>query len=194
MSLLHLIGNKPIIAALRKPEYFEEALNSKVDNIFFMGGNITEIIEMVALCKEAKVGSFVHVDLVRGLSSTDKEAVSFIADYVGADGIVTPKSHLIKEANKLNLFSVLHLFAIDTLAVENGIKMVKNVEPDAVEIMPGLLHKVIEEFADQFENIPIIGSGLIHSKEEVTQSLQAGATALSVSNRDLWSLTFSEVF
>ncbi len=187
MSILYQIGQKPVIAAVRKPSDVHKAIDSNCDNIFFMSGNVAEIIEAVRLVKDAKKGAYIHLDLIRGLSSTDKETVGFIADYVGADGIVTPKGHLIKEAKRIGLYSILHL-----LALENGLKLVSAVEPDAIELMPGPLLKVIQRFADEVETIPIVSSGLIDTKEEVHACLQAGTTAVSVSNTQLWSLTFAD--
>lgn len=193
MSLLHKVGQKPIIAAIRNLQDVEKAIESQVDNIFFMGGTVKEIIQAVQLVKQAGKGSFVHVDLIKGLSNTDKETVYFISDYIGADGIVTPKSHLIAEAKKVNLFGILHLFIIDSLALQNGLKAVKNVSPDGVEIMPGVVRKTIAAFADAYDNIPIIASGLINTKEEAVECLEAGATSLSVSEESLWSLTFQNI-
>ncbi|NGM85280.1 glycerol-3-phosphate responsive antiterminator [Paenibacillus sp. 7124] len=193
MSLLYKIGNNPIIAAVRKPEDIEAALDSRVENLFFMGCNVKEIIQAVRLTKECKKGAFVHLDLIRGLSSTDKESVDFISDYVGADGIVTPKSHLIKEAKRVGLYGILHLFVIDSAALHNGLKAAGNVEPDAIELMPGAIPKIIRSFAETLEHIPIVASGLIQTKTEAGESLQAGATSLSVSDPALWNCSFDDL-
>ncbi|WP_410513315.1 glycerol-3-phosphate responsive antiterminator [Paenibacillus sp. BR2-3] len=193
MNLLHKVGQKPIIAAVRNLQYVEKAIESQVDNIFFMGGTVKEIINAVQLVKQAGKSAFVHVDLIKGLSNTDKETVSFIADYIGADGIVTPKSHLIAEAKKANLFGILHLFIIDSLALQNGLRAVENVCPDGVELMPGVVRKTIAAFTDAYNHIPIIASGLIHTKEDAVECLEAGATSLSVSEQSLWSLTFQDI-
>jgi len=193
MSLLYKIGQKPIIAAVRKPPDVELAIKSQIDNIFFMGGTIQEIIEAVRLAKEAGKGTFVHPDLIKGLSSTDRETVSFIAEYVGADGIVSPKSHVIKEAKRCGLYGVLHLFVLDSLAFESGLRMMDQIMPDAVELMPGVIPKIIQRFSEASEEIPIIASGLIQTKAEAECCLQAGATSLSVSEPQLWSLTFEDL-
>ncbi|MFC0213475.1 glycerol-3-phosphate responsive antiterminator [Paenibacillus chartarius] len=193
MSLLYKIGNNPIIAAVRSPEDVQQALDSRVENIFFMGGNVKEIIHAVRLTKESKKGAFVHLDLIRGLSSTDKESVDFISDYVGADGIVTPKSHLIKEAKRAGLYGILHLFVLDSLALRNGLKLAANVQPDAIELMPGVVTKIIQSFADSMPDTPIVASGLIQTREEAAESLHAGATSLSVSDASLWNFTFADL-
>ncbi|WP_052702876.1 glycerol-3-phosphate responsive antiterminator [Paenibacillus beijingensis] len=193
MSLLYRIGNNPIIAAVRRPEDVDAALDSRVENLFFMGGNVKEIIHAVGRTKERNKGAFVHLDLIRGLSSTDKESVDFVADYIGADGIVTPKSHLIKEAKRAGLYGILHLFVLDSSALKNGLKMAGNVQPDAIELMPGVITKIVQSLSDTITDIPIIASGLIQTKEEAASSLHAGATSLSVSDQTLWNLSFQDL-
>ncbi|GBG08219.1 glycerol-3-phosphate responsive antiterminator GlpP [Paenibacillus agaridevorans] len=193
MSLLHKIGNKPIIAAIRKMSDVPIALNSNVDNLFFMGGSINDIMESVRLTKEAGKRSFLHLDLIRGLSSTDKEAVEFVAKMVQADGIVSPKSHVIKAAKQAGLLGILHVFIIDSQALDNGLRSVGQTMPDGIEIMPGIAPKVIERFAKANESIPIIASGLISTVEEAREGLLAGATSLSVSENSLWLKGFSDL-
>ncbi|QJD86159.1 glycerol-3-phosphate responsive antiterminator [Cohnella herbarum] len=193
MQLLHKIGGNPIIAAVRKTEDLTTALNSPVTNLFFMGGTLKEIERSVKLARDAGKGAFIHIDLIRGLSSTDRESVEWVAEYAGADGIVTPKGHLIKEAKRLGLFGILHLFAIDSGAYENGLKLCKQIEPDGVELMPGVIDKVIRGFAHELENTPIVASGLIQTPDEVAAALSAGATSLSVSDQTLWHLSFDQI-
>lgn len=191
--LLHRVGNNPIIAAVRKHDELEIVLKSAVTNIFFMGGTVKELVSSIQMAKEHGKGTFVHLDLIRGLSSTDRESVEWIAEYAKADGIVTPKSHLIKEAKRFGLYGILHLFIIDSAALENGLKLSRQLEPDGIELMPGVVEKTIRMFSEEFENIPIISSGLIQTKEEAAAALAAGSTSLSVSGQSLWNLTFDQL-
>ncbi|MGJ9458986.1 glycerol-3-phosphate responsive antiterminator [Oceanobacillus sp. CF4.6] len=193
MSLLHVIGKKPIIAAIRNFDDFQKAIDSKVENIFFMGGDVQEVIEGVKLAKEHNKGSFIHIDLIRGISSTDKETISFIKHCIEANGIVTPKKHLIREAKNYELYAIFHLFILDSLALKNGSSVVESIQPDAIDLMPGVIPKIIHKFASDFNDIPIIASGLIQTVEEAKISLDAGATALAVSNTELWNLTFEDL-
>ncbi|MFE0555882.1 glycerol-3-phosphate responsive antiterminator [Paenibacillus sp. NPDC058910] len=168
MSLLYQIGQRPVIAALRSVDRLDDALESGADHLFFMGGSVNELVPAVRAAKERGKGAFVHLDLVRGLSSTDKESVDFIRSFVGADGIVTPKSHLIKEAKRAGLYAILHLFALDSLALDNGRKL---AQPDAVELMPGVIPKAIAALADALPDIPIIASGLIQTQQEAAAAV-----------------------
>jgi glycerol uptake operon antiterminator len=193
MTLLHTIGKKPVIAAVRKLAELNKALESEVDNVFFMGGSAAEIKHAVQLTRECGKQAFLHLDLIRGLSSTDKETIDFVAEHVGARGIVTPKSHMVKAAKQAGLFGILHLFVIDSLAVENGLKLVEQLEPDGIELMPGVIPKVIERFSTANEQIPVIASGLIRTLEESRIALSAGATSLSVTEASLWSRSFDDI-
>lgn len=193
MSLLYQIGQRPIIAALRSVDRLDGALESGADHLFFMGGSVNELVPAVRAAKEQGKGAFVHIDLVRGLSSTDKESIDFIRGFVGADGIVTPKSHLIKEAKRAGLYAILHLFALDSLALDNGRKLAQSARPDAVELMPGVIPKAIAALADALPDIPVIASGLIQTQQEAAAALNAGATSLSVSEPSLWGLSFEDL-
>lgn len=193
MRLLHKVGGHPIIAAVRRMDDLKDALDSAAENLFFMGGTVKEIVDSVRLTKEVGKGAFVHVDLIRGLSSTDRESVEWIAEYAGADGIVTPKGHLIKEAKRCGLYGILHLFVIDSGALENGLKLCRQLEPDGVELMPGVIDKVIRTFAAELETTPLVASGLIRTEAEASAALAAGATSLSVSDKTLWNLSFAQL-
>ena len=57
--------------------------------------------------------------------------------------------------------------------------------PDMMEIMPGVVPKIIEKFKASV-NIPIIAGGLIETKKEILDALKAGASSISTSNNKLW--------
>ena len=44
----------------------------------------------------------------------------------------------------------------------------------------------IREFSDKVRNTPILAGGLIEFKEDVDNAIEAGATAVSTANRQLW--------
>jgi len=78
------------------------------------------------------------------------------------------------------------------LALANGLKMAQTMKPDAVELMPGVIPKVVSAFADALPDIPLIASGLIQTEDEANGILDAGATALSVSERALWNFEYGK--
>ena len=125
---------------------------------------------------------FVHIDLMKGIGK-DKCGVEFLAK-CGADGIISTRASLIKAAKEIGVLTAQRYFALDSQGLESIKEMIASARPDFVEIMPGVIEKVIKKFAD-FE-IPIIAGGLLETKAEVTAALSSGALAISTGKKELW--------
>ncbi|MNI99461.1 Glycerol-3-phosphate responsive antiterminator [compost metagenome] len=63
---------------------------------------------------------------------------------------------------------------------------IRQNQPDAIEVMPGLIPRVIRELRQELDT-PIIAGGLIKHPEEVEAALNAGALAVSAGNKGLWT-------
>lgn len=83
--------------------------------------------------------------LIDGLSSSPV-AVDFILD-TGADGILTTKPSLIRRAKALGLLAVQRFFLLDSMALENISRHLKQDAPDLIEVLPGLMPQVIGQLA-----------------------------------------------
>jgi glycerol uptake operon antiterminator len=176
----------PIIAAVRAREDIEKACLSKARDIFLMCGELISLKHDVDMLHGRGKRVFVHPDLVKGLAS-DKEGIEFLAKLIGPEGIVSTKNHLIKAAKDAHLLAVQHLFIIDTQAFNTSLRNVKEAKPDAIEIMPGLMPRVVAEFASLVE-VPILAAGLVRSIDEAKAILDAGARAVITGKSELWAL------
>ena len=56
--------------------------------------------------------------------------------------------------------------------------------PHFIEIVPGVIPKIVKKFAAG--PVPIIAGGLIETRQEVTAALSSGALAISTGCKDLW--------
>lgn len=74
---------------------------------------------------------------------------------------------------------------VDSQALSTGVGAVRTSNPDALEIMPGVVPKVIAEACTRV-SIPIIAGGLISTASEIDEVLSAGAKAVSLSKEELW--------
>lgn len=83
------------------------------------------------------------------------------------------------------MIAVQRLFLLDSLALETSYKVIERAQPDYLEVLPGIMPEIIKEVREQAQ-IPIIAGGLIRTKENVLQALEAGAEAVTTSNPDLW--------
>lgn len=181
-----IIDKNPIIAAVRDIKRMEEAGKSPIECIFLMTGDILTIEDCVKTARSYKKSIFLHVDLIKGVAN-DTEGVKYIAQRVKPDGIVSTKSHLIRMAKKEGLFAVQHFFLIDTHAYETSIRSILETEPDAIEIMPGLMPRVIADIKIKTE-YPIVAAGLVKSRREAKKVIDAGAHAVAIGEPELWTL------
>lgn len=78
MTMLELLEESPIIAAIKSWEGLEKSLKSECKVVFVLFGTICDIDQIVARIKDAGKVAIVHVDMIQGLS-TKRVAVDFIA-------------------------------------------------------------------------------------------------------------------
>ncbi len=180
-KVISCLEASPVIAAVRD-KYFEKALNSPVDVIFLLGGKISTIEDRIKAVHNAGKYIFVHIDLAEGIGK-DKYGIEFLSN-CGTDGIISTKSFLIKAAADCGMLTVQRFFAYDSQGVESINDILAGSTPDIVEIMPGVIGKIIERFSKG--HIPLIAGGLIETKHEVTSALNLGAFAVSTGKEELW--------
>lgn len=178
------ISQNPIIAAINDLNKIDKVIQSPCKVVFLLTGNILDLAAVVYKLKESGKLVYVHVDLIDGLSRDDV-AIRFLHTHIKLDGIITTKANLVKTARELKLFVIQRLFILDSLALDSGINSIKGTRPNAVEILPGIMPKIIENVISE-TNIPVITGGLIKEKEDVIASLKAGAVAISTSNEKVW--------
>ena len=176
-----ILEDCPVIAAVKDETGLKECLYSESQIIFLLFGDICSVGRYVEIAKSAGKMVFVHMDLINGLGNKEV-AVDFIREHTGVDGIISTKPQLVKRAKELGLFGILRIFVIDSMAFGNIEKQCASLVPDAVEILPGLMPKIIKKLCSTV-NVPIIAGGLISDKEDVMNALTAGAVAISVTNQ-----------
>ncbi|CAG9621176.1 glycerol-3-phosphate responsive antiterminator [Sutcliffiella rhizosphaerae] len=173
-----------VIAAIDSPEKIQEAIDSNANIAFLLTGTILTLPEYITLLKRADMYVFLHLDFIEGISN-DKSGIKYIATVLKPDGIITTKNHLIKFAKEEGLKTIQRLFLIDHNAIKKGQRLVESSKPDAVEVLPGIMPRVIYNLTETFQT-PIIAGGLIENEQEIHHSLRAGALAISVGNPHLW--------
>lgn len=183
-KMMEELEDCPIIAAIKDEEGLKACLRSESSVIFVLYGDICNIHSIVKQIKDSKKRAVVHMDLIQGLSGKEV-AVDFLKQNTQIDGIITTRPALIKKAKEEGLFTVLRFFAIDSMAYENIQKQAAAVSPDVVELLPGLMPKVIRKVRHTIRR-PVIAGGLISEKEDIMGALDAGAIAISTTNQNVW--------
>ena len=152
------IENTPIIPAIKDAESLEQCLKSDACVIFILFGDICNIAEIVERIKAEGKLAMVHMDLIAGLGSKEV-SVDYIKERTKADGIITTKPMLAKHARELGLATVLRFFIIDSMALSNLSKQTREARPDCIEVLPGVMPKIIRKITGE-NKTPLIAGGL----------------------------------
>lgn len=183
MDEVSVFSSKRVAASVRTEEDFIAALKSKVDVIFLQYTSILTVRDQIERCHKAGKKALIHMDFSEGIGK-DRAGLEFLKR-LGADGILTTKTNMIRPARDLGLITVQRFFIVDSHSVDTAVESIRIAKPEVVEIMPGVVVKKIREFAEKV-NTPILVGGLLELEEEVDAALDAGATAVSTACRRLW--------
>lgn len=174
----------PIIAGVKDMAKLDAALESECGIIFLLCGTIFDIKDTVNKAREKGKMIFIHVDLLDGFSK-DTTALKYISTEICPDGIISTKNSLLKAARSMGLLTVQRVFIIDSLSIETAVKASQIINPDAIEIMPGIMPRIIEKLSSSLD-VPVIVGGLVSEKEDVATALKSGALGVSTSSSKIW--------
>lgn len=174
----------PVIAAVKNMEGVEKCLESEVKVVFILFGNICNIKDIVERLKEKDKLALVHVDLLEGLDNSEI-AVDYIKNNTRADGIISTRINMINRVKELSMDTVYRIFVLDSRAYESIQKQKSQIKADFIEILPGVMPKIIKKI-NAFSQQPVIAGGLISDKEDVLEALDAGAISVSTTNQKVW--------
>lgn len=180
------LSDSPVIAAVKNEAQLDAALRCSCETVFLLFGDILNIAELTARVRTAGKHAIVHIDLIAGLSAREI-AVDFIARTTQADGIISTRPQLIRRARELGLFTVLRVFVIDSMALENLRRDRAAIETDVIEVLPGVMPDVLRRICASLR-VPVIAGGLLSQKKDILAALDAGAIAVSTTDERLWNV------
>lgn len=187
-NILEQFEDCPVVAAIKDEDGLDKCLESDIQIVFVLYGDICNIGDIVGRLKSAGKTVFIHADLIGGLGCREV-AVTYLRRETDADGIISTKPALIKQAKLVGFFTIMRFFVIDSMAFGNVEKQIENVKPDMIELIPGVMPKIIRKVVKCVgDSMPVIVGGLIMDKEDVMAALNAGAVSISSTCRDVWFL------
>jgi glycerol uptake operon antiterminator len=180
-----VLENRHIIAAVRNAEQAVTAATAVTEAIYLLFGNPMTIGNLLKLMRDHGKLPLVNLDLLSGFS---RDAVN--AEYLaacGAAGIVSTHYEVLRAARKHGLITVQRTFALDSAAVEAGLRTTSQFLPDAVEILPAIAApRVASRFREVHSSLRIVAGGLVSDLKEVETLLASGIDAVSVSDSRFW--------
>lgn len=186
MNIREILERNPVIPALKNDDNLKEAIESSSEIVFLIMANLMNVKDIVTALKKAGKLVFVHVDMIEGLSSSNY-GVEYLIKIIEPDGIITTKHNMVTFARKNNIAVIQRYFILDSFSFKNTISHIRENKPDAIEILPGLMPKIIKRIC-KLVNVPVITGGLIVDKEDIMNALKAGAEGISTTKMELWSI------
>jgi glycerol uptake operon antiterminator len=180
-----VLENRHIIAAIRNAEALAAVEKSPTETVYLLFGNPLNIGDLLKRVRDQGKLPLVNLDLLSGFS---RDAIN--AEYLaacGAAGIVSTHGEVLRASRKHGLITVQRTFALDSAAIEAGLRTIRQFTPDAVEILPAIAApRVFARFREVHPHLRIVAGGLISDLKEVETLLAAGIDAVSVSDPGFW--------
>lgn len=176
--------NNHILPAIRSMKDMEKFLKMDYERCVLLDTHIGHLQGILEQMKKHQKEVMLHIDLIKGLSN-DEAAVEYVIQQYKPHGIISTKSKIIKRAKKLNTLTILRVFILDSTALSRSIELIKQSDPDLVEVLPGVATKVIKEISDKTGK-RIIAGGLINTKEEIDLAIESGAQYVTSSDIAIW--------
>ncbi len=184
--LAETLLDEPVIAAVKTDEALTAALASPCSAVFLLASTLLTVDGLVHRIHDAGKLAVVHIDLVDGLSSREI-AVDSLNALCRPDGIISTRPTLIRRARHRGLLTVQRAFILDSLSLTSLSGQLEQGKPDFVEILPGIMPRVIAEISARTQ-VPVIAGGLLRDKADVMAAMHAGAAAVSTSAPSLWDI------
>ncbi len=194
--------SQPILLAISQIKDFEKFLKSPLDTCILMDFHINLLPAMMQAAHAAGKTVYLHADLLRGVSA-DEFGCEYLCQRLHADGIISTKPKVLEAARRNRVATILRLFLIDTKSLEKGAALIRSLQPDHVELLPGLACDAITDLkqrllpaadktSDRIDRTQadstaqsFLCGGLIKNHAQITRCLEAGACAVTLSDRNL---------
>lgn len=176
--------NQSILPAVHKMKDIEEVVASSMTYMVLLGGHIGQLQSTVQFIKQHGKKIFLHADLIDGLKN-DEYAADFLCQSIRPTGIISTRANVVMRTKQKGLIAIQRMFLLDSDALERGYRLLEKTQPDFIEVLPGIMPEIISE-VKQHTGIPVIAGGLIRTSDHVKEALQAGATAITTSRKELW--------
>lgn len=129
----------------------------------------------------------VTVELIRGFN-LDKDGAQFLKQMFHVDAVILQNPLWTRFLKKLGIYTVLRVILMDSLSLDNSIRIVSETSCDAVEVRPAIYGlKFIDKLRKQRPDLDYFLGGFINSQETIKQAQQMGFKGVTLSNKSILS-------
>ena len=178
--------HQKIIPAARRIADLDAIMKAGYEYAMMLQIHMAQLKHVVDMAHAHRVKLILHADLIQGLRS-DEHGVQYLCQEIQPDGIISTHSQVIETARKRGVLTIQRIFLLDSHSLETSYRVIRSMQPDYIEVLPGIIPELIQEVFQE-TRMPILAGGFLRTPLQVKQALDAGATAVTTSNRDLWKL------
>lgn len=173
-----------IVPACADMKSFEKFLESPYEIGIILEVHISMIKHIMRLANQHGKKIMFHMDLINGIHNNEY-GTEYICQEFKPFGLISTKGSVIQKAKQNGVLAIQRMFLIDSHGLKKTLALIEKVNPDYVEVLPGILPRMIRSLKETIA-VPLLAGGLIRSPDDVEKALASGATAVTTSDRTLW--------
>jgi glycerol uptake operon antiterminator len=177
--------NGVLLPAVRDGNSLNQALDLGYRQLLVERGSLLAMVGPLASAARQGIAIFVNLDAVEGLAP-DSAALAFLATDLGLSGVLSVKSHLLRDASRFRLRTVQRIHALDSTGLETGLNSIVSPPPYAIAVAPAVAIPQVMSTIRATTTAPIWGTGFITSVEQANEVLAAGADVVSSGRPEVW--------
>jgi glycerol uptake operon antiterminator len=174
-----------MLPAVRDSASLNQALDLGYRQVLIERGSLLALVGQLASAARQGIAIFVNLDAVEGLAP-DSAALAFLATDLGLSGVLSVKSHLLKDASRFRLRTVQRIHALDSTGLETGLNSIVSPPPYAIAIAPAVAIPQVMPAIRATTGTPVWGTGFISSVDQANDVLAAGADVVSSGRPEVW--------
>jgi len=174
-----------MLPAVRDGSSLNQALDLGYRQVLIERGSLLAMVGPLASAARQGIAIFVNLDAVEGLAP-DSAALAFLATDLGLSGVLSVKSHLLRDASRFRLRTVQRIHALDSTGLETGLNSIVSPPPYAIAVAPAVAIPAVMPTIRATTRTPIWGTGFITSVEQANDVLAAGADVVSSGRLEVW--------
>jgi glycerol uptake operon antiterminator len=174
-----------MLPAVRDGSSLSAALDLGYRQVLLERGNLLAMVGPLAAAARQGIAIFVNLDGVEGLAP-DSAALAFLATDLGFSGVVSVKSHALKDAARFRLRTIQRIHAIDSTGLQTGLNSIVSPPPYALAIAPAVAVPLVMTAVRAVTQAPVWGTGFVTSAEQANEILVSGASVVSSARPEVW--------
>lgn len=175
-----------IVPSVRNIKNLDKALKGSEEWILLSGIHIGNLRECAVYCHDAGKKVIVNHEIVGGLG-LDKTAFQMLKQMFHVDAVMGSGAARLSMIYKEGLSAIWRVPLIDSLAVDQVFKGMKEVRCDMIELRPAFYAlKYLKQFQKLYP-CKYVAGGFVDSEDMLKTVYQAGFSGVMTSCMDLWN-------